>query len=252
MKKMYALTLIITVLCVFLHGCDTPDDSFVFEFDLKENIYYSVFVIDTDNTVKEFFRTGSYNRALSDNEKNELYKLLSESEMREVTLNDSIIGDGLYFELNGKNTLLLGVETQLYCNINNTTYQVVKDSDVRNYMINKYYGDIRCSYSCKYDYLIDYDSNRMLCNRYFFKIDNKEDLVYIDTEKSYSKVIEEDETLKIAKEEINKNPNHKFNEFTVYRDIKNEYYGVLAAQENVLDYEVFIIMDKYGNIIYMQ
>ncbi len=156
----------------------------------------------------------------------------------------------MYFEINGNNALLLGVEDQLYYNVNNTTYLVVNDFDIRDYVSNKFLGDICMTYSSKYDDLIDFDNHIMLFNRYFYITDSKKGLKFFDTEKSYTKEIDEDEALEIAKKEIDKNPYHKYNEFTVYRDIKNEYYGVLAAQENVLDYEVFIVMDKYGNLIY--
>lgn len=257
MKKFFIFVFIITTIILLLSGCGTSDDhyvddSYVFEFDLKENIYYSVFMIDSDSMVKEYFRTGSQSRSLTDNEQNELNKLLSESELKEVQINDNIIGDGMYFELNGDNALLLGVKDQLYYNINNTTYLVVNDFDVRDYVIKKYFGNICGAYSRKYDNLINIDNNIMLFDRYFYKIDNKENLKFFDTEKSYTKEINENEALEIAKKEIDKNPHNKYNKFTVYRDIKNEYYGVLAGRENVLDYEMFIVMDKYGNLIYMK
>lgn len=251
MKKIFIFIIIIMSITVLLSGCSTSEDPYVFEFDLNKNMYYSVFIIDTDNAVNKFSHmSSSLDRALTENEQNELNTLLSESELREVKINDSIIGDGMYFEINGDNVLLLGSENQLYCNIKNTTYLVVKDLDVRDYIINKYFDRTIKSYAKRYDELIDYDNKLMLFNRYFYAFDNTEDLEFINSEKSYTKEIDEDEALEIAKKEIDKNPYHKYNEFTVYRDIKNEYYGVLAAQENVLDYEEFIVMDKYGNLIY--
>lgn len=252
MKKKFIFIFIIMSITVLLSGCSTNEDPYIFEFDLKENIYYSVFVINADNTVREYFRTGTHGRSLSDSEQDELNKLLSTSEFQEAQINGSIIGDGMYFEINGNNALLLGVEDQLYYNVNNTTYLVVNDFDIRDYVSNKFLGDICMAYSSKYDDLIDFDNHIMLFNRYFYITDSKKGLKFFDTEKSYTKEIDEDEALEIAKKEIDKNPYHKYNEFTVYRDIKNEYYGVLAAQENVLDYEKFIVMDKYGNIIYMK
>ena len=148
MKNKFIFILIIMSITVLLSGCSTSEDPYVFEFDLNKKMYYSVFIIDTDNTVKKFSHMcSSLDRALTGNEQNELNTLLSQSELREVKINDSIIGDGMYFEINGDNVLLLGSENQLYCNIKNTTYLVVKDLGVRDYIINKYFDRSIKSYA---------------------------------------------------------------------------------------------------------